>query len=356
MQEEEKSFTTAKRQAQQEILAIFGIEKADMATSEVLDISQDGDDNAILLAVSAILQSNNTIAELSELLANIITDIREDGVLNSESTQEKIRVNAMSLTLTDIRQHLEVRYEELGVEDATIPNATIPNFEQYIDSDGDSFLNQDDDNTPDEFTFEAQVDVVLDTVVVSNMVTISGLKEGSKAIAVVSGGQLIINGFPANSSTSQMQNGDQIQITVRSSSETNTESAATLTIGTITRAFVASTDGYSPDPFSFGDVANASLETTYFSDTIIISSLSYKVPEQLVSFATHYSGGYSDGVMMYKATIYANGIGYTSYEGSPVSVSLSNGDQVYIELVSSASYSLLSKQPLLSTINLAASW
>ena len=89
MQEEELSFSTAKQQAQQEILAIFGIEKADMAASELLDISQDGDDNAILLAISAILQGWQSVAELSELLANIITDIREDGVLNSESTREK---------------------------------------------------------------------------------------------------------------------------------------------------------------------------------------------------------------------------------------------------------------------------
>jgi hypothetical protein len=126
MQEEEKSFAVAKQQAQREILAIFGIEKADMMASELLDISQDGDDNAILLAISAILQGNNSVAELSELLANLITDIRKDGALDSESTREKIRANAMALRLTDIRQHLEVRYEELGV------NATIPNFEQYI--------------------------------------------------------------------------------------------------------------------------------------------------------------------------------------------------------------------------------
>ena len=128
MQEEEKSFTTAKQQAQREILAIFGIEKADMMASELLDISQDGEDNAILLAISAILQGNNSVAELSELLADIITDIREDGVLDSESIRERIRDDAMTLRLAAIRQHLEVRYEELGVD------ATIPNFEQHIDT------------------------------------------------------------------------------------------------------------------------------------------------------------------------------------------------------------------------------
>ena len=88
MQEEEKNFDEAKHQAQQEVLTIFGIEKADMNASELLDISQDGEDNAILLAISAVMQGQNTVAELSELLANIITDIREDGILDSESTQK----------------------------------------------------------------------------------------------------------------------------------------------------------------------------------------------------------------------------------------------------------------------------
>ena len=126
MQEEEKNFDDAKHQAQQEVLTIFGIEKADMNASELLDISQDGEDNAILLAISAVMQGQNTVAELSELLANIITDIRGDGVLDSESTQKKIRLNAMSLNLNNVRQHLENRYEELGV------NANISNFEEYI--------------------------------------------------------------------------------------------------------------------------------------------------------------------------------------------------------------------------------
>ncbi len=98
MQEEEKSFATAKQQAQREILAVFGIEKNDMASSELLDISQDGEDNAILLAVSAVLQGNNSVAELSELLANIITDIREDGVLDSESVKSSILSNSRNLS------------------------------------------------------------------------------------------------------------------------------------------------------------------------------------------------------------------------------------------------------------------
>lgn len=50
-----EDFKSAKVQAQKEILNIFEISKADLKSSEYLDISKDGDDNAILLAVSIVM-------------------------------------------------------------------------------------------------------------------------------------------------------------------------------------------------------------------------------------------------------------------------------------------------------------
>ena len=311
MQEEEKSFATAKKQAQQEILAIFGIEKTDMTTSELLDISQDGDDNAILLAVSAILQGNNTVAELSELLADIITDIREDGMLNSESTQEKIRVNAMSLTLADIRQHLEARYGELGVD------ATIPNFEQYIDSDGDGFLNRDDDDTPDDFAFETQVDVAVDTVVVSNEIVVSGLKEGGTTSVSVSHGHLIINDLLITDSIQQQaSNGDKIQLQLVSSSKYDDEKIATVQIGSLRQSFRVTTDDYVPNAFSFSTQREVAVVTYYTSDTITVSGLPHATP-----------------ITVENATLIKNGKEVT---GSALFVV--NSDQIALRLLSSEAY------------------
>ena len=314
MQEEEQSFATAKQQAQREILTIFGIEKTDMATSELLDISQDGDDNAILLAISAVLQGNNTVAELSELLADVITDIREDGVLNSESTQQKIRANAMSLTLPDIRQHLEVRYEELGVE------AIIPNFEQYVDSDGDGFLNKDEDDTPDDFAFEPQVDVAVDTMVVSNEVVISGLKEGGATIISVSHGHLIINELLTVDSTQQVQvsNGDKIQLQLVSSSQYKDEEIATVQIGSLRQSFRVTTDDYMPDAFSFSTRREVAVATYYTSDTITISGLPHITP-----------------VTIENATLIKNG-----EEATESALFVVNGDQVALRLLSSETYAV----------------
>ena len=119
-------FSEAKKQAQSEILAIFGFEKTDMIESELLDITQAGDDNAILLAISVILQGKLSVGDLSELLANIGTDIREDGKLDSESLGSELINNAHRVHSDVVRQNLESRYESLGV------NTTIPDFEKYL--------------------------------------------------------------------------------------------------------------------------------------------------------------------------------------------------------------------------------
>ena len=127
MQEEAKSFATAKKQAQQEVLAIFGIKKDDMVASERLDISQEGDDNAILLAVSVILQGyDGNVANLSGLLADVSRDIKADGTLDDSSLGSAFINNAIYLNVGSIRKNIADRYQELG--DAVI----VGNFEKYV--------------------------------------------------------------------------------------------------------------------------------------------------------------------------------------------------------------------------------
>ena len=124
----ESSFNDTKIQAQKEILSIFNIEKEDINSSENLDITVQGDDNAILLAVSLILQGFHSEGELTELLSNISTDIREDGKLNSSTIGSDLINHAVYLDTTTIRNNLEKRYSDLGV----VPE--IDHFEKYINN------------------------------------------------------------------------------------------------------------------------------------------------------------------------------------------------------------------------------
>ncbi len=120
-------FSSAKKQAQQEVLGIFSLSKSDMAESVLLDIAGEGEDNAMLLAISVILQGYRSVGELSELLAGIHGDFREDGILDSGNLGSALMNQAVVLNMEQIRTNLEERYAGLGLE------VTLPGFEPYVE-------------------------------------------------------------------------------------------------------------------------------------------------------------------------------------------------------------------------------
>lgn len=120
------SFSTAKSTSQGEILAIFGFSLSGMESSEKLDISVNSTGNAILLAISAILQGDRSVGDMTELMANIINDIREDGIVDDEDIIAELRSSAARLPLSAIRSNIAGRYQELGI------SASIAGFEEYV--------------------------------------------------------------------------------------------------------------------------------------------------------------------------------------------------------------------------------
>ena len=123
---QDKTLSEAKNIALEEILAIFDFSLTGLDKSETLDISVNSEGNAILLAISIILQGNRSVGDLTELLANITNDIREDGILNNSGIMSNLRNSTKELSLTTIRTNLQNRYHELGI------SASIPDFEKYI--------------------------------------------------------------------------------------------------------------------------------------------------------------------------------------------------------------------------------
>jgi hypothetical protein len=121
-----QTFFESKAQAQKEILAVFNIEKNDIKTSENLDISESGDDNAILLAISTILQGYRSESELTELLSNISNDMKQDGVLNNDTLGSNLINHAIYLDTISIKDNLTKRYNDIGA------TASISDFGKYI--------------------------------------------------------------------------------------------------------------------------------------------------------------------------------------------------------------------------------
>ena len=124
VQHDSLSFAEAKKQAQKEVMDIFGFSIKEPSTFESLDLTN----NAVLLAISCILQGLLSTGEMAEFMADIITDIRTDGVLDNTVLKTKLIDNAIFVPLSSVRDKMTSRYAELGI------NVSIPDFESLIKS------------------------------------------------------------------------------------------------------------------------------------------------------------------------------------------------------------------------------
>lgn len=121
------SFENAKNQAESEILQAFLVDQ-EVGDFISMDISQAGEKNAILLAISVIMQGDRTIASFSELLSKIALDLESDGELQQENVEIiQTSAAALNLSLGKIRENLEQRYQSLG-----LTGIEIPQFESYV--------------------------------------------------------------------------------------------------------------------------------------------------------------------------------------------------------------------------------
>jgi hypothetical protein len=127
VQQKGYSFKDAKKQAQTEVLNIFSLSLATDSASESLNLTALGNNNAILLAVSCILQGCLSTADMSELMANIISDIRTDGKLDDAALGSELIDNARLISLDNVRLNLQNKYNSMGVS-----NIVIPDFEKYV--------------------------------------------------------------------------------------------------------------------------------------------------------------------------------------------------------------------------------
>ena len=121
------SFINARKQAQKDVLNIFSLQMPVDVRSDALDISAAGDENAILLAVSCILQGNgNNATSIEQLMNDIIADFRTDGKLDSLELGSQLVSSARSLSAETISENLTTYYAGLG------KTINAPNAGKYI--------------------------------------------------------------------------------------------------------------------------------------------------------------------------------------------------------------------------------
>ena len=116
----------AKKQAESEVLASFGID-GEFANAEDLDIFGDGEQNAALLAVSVLMQGTLNEADFSERLANYAADIETDGKWDDIKTETQIADWASELSLGN--GLAAIRNNIVGWN----LSSGVPPFEKYVD-------------------------------------------------------------------------------------------------------------------------------------------------------------------------------------------------------------------------------
>jgi hypothetical protein len=120
------NFSEAKQKAHSELLEYFNASIDDICNFEDLNISSESTENGFLIAISAIFQYNNTVADLSKLIADFKNDFENDGVINDQKITDELVNNATRIDTLLLRSNLNSRYQELGRD------ITFPRFEGYI--------------------------------------------------------------------------------------------------------------------------------------------------------------------------------------------------------------------------------
>ena len=125
--EEHMDFADAKKQAEKEVLAAFGI-KGDFDNYEDLTIFEGGDGNAALLAVSVMMQAETDEAGLAKRIDKFADSFAETGKWKDDETKAAIESwqidAAADGTLDSIRKNVE----SLGYADV------IPAFEKFVEA------------------------------------------------------------------------------------------------------------------------------------------------------------------------------------------------------------------------------
>ena len=95
MQEDpDMTFASAKKQAEKEAFAVFGIDATDFKSSEDLDLFGSSDGDAALLAVSLILLRVAPNDALTDLMATLSRDLADNGKIDDETLVENLVMSA----------------------------------------------------------------------------------------------------------------------------------------------------------------------------------------------------------------------------------------------------------------------
>lgn len=138
-----QGFKEANEQAQKELLTQFGLQQYCGKDASQFSITSGDDASGVLIAVSSLILSDRSEAEIVEYLSLLSNEFRTTGMF-SESTKQKLKStrNYLNGKLDDISDHIKVRYSEMGYDVA------VKDLAYYFDWDNDGIAGNELDESP----------------------------------------------------------------------------------------------------------------------------------------------------------------------------------------------------------------
>ena len=116
----------AKKQAQKEVFGLLDIDATDFSNSEDLNIAGSSSEDGALLAFSLLFQGDRTVAQLTELLTKIATDMEKDGTWDDAKTKMEIAEWAADADSSGRLATIRNNVKAWGL------SSMVPNFEQHV--------------------------------------------------------------------------------------------------------------------------------------------------------------------------------------------------------------------------------
>lgn len=149
-----QSFNSAKGQAEKEIINIFSAYSKDITIGfEEMNISEDGKSNAVLLAISCLIQEGRNAGEIQKLISDISSDLEVDGNLSDKLLNDIFNENR-SVSIPDVVRNLITYYNNNGIDDFKIPPFYAILNKEY--SSGFHIISLGDNLSTDGFDMDVQ--------------------------------------------------------------------------------------------------------------------------------------------------------------------------------------------------------
>lgn len=141
---EHKSFKDANNQAQRELLTQFGLQEYASKDASQYSITSGDDAAGVLIAVSSLVLSDRSEAEVVEFLSLLTNEFSTTGTF-SDKTKERFKStrNYLNGRLDQIQDNIRSRYQDLGYD------VNVKDLAYYFDWDNDGIAGNEIDDASD---------------------------------------------------------------------------------------------------------------------------------------------------------------------------------------------------------------